>query len=101
MAGLGTELKLNLNITPLGDIHAEDFNFYAEFFTNSFKKLKVEKSQMIKVDADNYICTINTNLIGCGTLLYRVRAEVPDLDMTDGFRTEQTETLCTNIAVRK
>lgn len=101
MAGLGTELKLNLNIKPMGDIHAEDYDFFAEFFTNSFKKLKIEKAQMIKVDADNFICTINTDMVGCGTLMYRVRAEIPDLDMVDGFRTEQTETLCTNVAIRR
>lgn len=85
---IGTEIKINVHVLPIDGMSMESYNFDCEFYTYSNKKLKVQKSEMIKVDGDNYIATIDTSVIGVGALRNRIIAQVPDMDFIDGYRTE-------------
>lgn len=85
---VGTELKMNIAIEPIGDLHMEDYDFFAEFYTRSTSIIRIEKEQMVRLDADNYIAVVDTDTTGTGSLKCKLTAFVPDPDCVDGFRTE-------------
>lgn len=85
---LGTELKLNLSIDPIGDAHMSTYDFIVEVFCNPTKRLMIEKSKANKVDDDNYILCIDSNAIGKGKVKVKVTAYIPDKDFADSLRTE-------------
>lgn len=85
---LGTELKLNLSIDPIGDAHMSTYDFIVEVFCNPIKSLMIKKSEANEVDADNYILCINSNAIGKGKVKVKVTAYIPDEDFAEGLRTE-------------
>lgn len=90
---LGTELKLNINIEPMGEMSMSDYDFDIELICGSFKKqsIVIKKDSAKKVDDDNYIVCFDTTDLGGGNLLCRVTAYIPDGDFKDGIRTEITE----------
>lgn len=85
---IGTELKINLSLGNIGETHMEDMDFFAEFFVYSSRARKIEKADMIQVDADNYIALVDSTSLGTGNVRVRVTAYVPDTDFDDGLRTE-------------
>lgn len=85
---LGTELKLNLSIDPIGSAHMSTYDFIVDVFCNPIKSIKIEKSKANKVDDDNYILCIDSNAIGKGKVKVKVTAHIPDEDFEDGLRTE-------------
>ena len=48
----------------------------------------INKADAIRVDEDNYIVCVDTNLTGAGELKCKVTAQIPDPDFEDLFRTE-------------
>lgn len=90
---VGTELKLNISIEPMGSVTMDDYNFTVELICGSFKKtnLTIEKAQAKRVDSNNYIVCFDTSDIGTGRLKCRVTAYLPDDDFTDKKRTEVVE----------
>lgn len=88
---LGTELKLNVNIDPIGDNHMSNYDWKVELFTTPNKVVTVESTDVnnaICQDADNYIIKVDTTNIGVGKLKCRVTAYIPDADFPDYKRTE-------------
>lgn len=93
---VGTELKFNVSITPMNDVHMDDYDFECTFYpyvrsgkVNHKKSVVVTKAEMIRVDADNYIACVDTTVIGAGEIMLRVAAHLPDEEMPgDGLRTE-------------
>ena len=88
---LGTELKLNVNIDPIGDNHMDNYDWKVELFTTPNKVVTVESTDnnnAIRQDADNYIIKVDTKSIGVGKLKCRVTAYIPDGDFSDYKRTE-------------
>lgn len=85
---LGTELKLNIHIEPIGDITMDDYNFEVEIYCSPKKTIVIPKSDAIKIDENNYIVLIDTNIVGTGDLKCKVTAHIPDADFDDDFRTE-------------
>lgn len=85
---LGTELKLNLSIDPIGSAHMSSYDFVVDVFCNPTKSLMIEKAKANKVDDDNYILCIDSNAIGKGKVKVKVTAYIPDTDFEDGSRTE-------------
>lgn len=90
---LGTELKLNINIEPIGEMSMSDYDFNIELICGSFKKrnIVINKMDAKMVDDNNYIVCFDTTDLGVGNLICRVTAYIPDGDFKDGKRTEVTE----------
>ena len=90
---LGTELKLNINIEPIGGMTMDDYDFEVEVICGSFKKssIVIKKEEAKKVDSNNYLICFDTAGLGAGKVMCRVTAHIPDGDFADGKRTEITE----------
>lgn len=99
--GIGTELKINVHIEPIGDLHMSDYDFTAKFYTKAVKTVVVHKQDMIQVDEDNYIALVDTKTMTAGIIQMVVQAEMPDADFPDGLRTETTMPINTNISIVK
>lgn len=85
---IGTELKLNINIEPMGEVTMEDYDFEVEVYCSAKRVVVIPKSEAIKVDSNNYIVLVDTNVIGAGELKCKITAHVPDGDFADRERTE-------------
>ena len=86
---LGTELKLNINIAPMGVVSMDDYDFNIDVYTQSSNKhLIIEKAETKKVDKDNYVVIIDTELVGAGRVMCKVTAYLPDGDFKDRDRKE-------------
>lgn len=97
---LGTELKLNIHIAPLDGMTLDDYDYTTEVYCTPNQRIVVKKSGTIRVDDENYIVRVDTNVIGVGRLVCRIIAQIPDGDFADGYRTEVVA-LSTNINVIK
>lgn len=86
--GLGTELKLNLNIDPIGEITMDDYDFEVDVYCSLKKAHTVTKQDAIRVDENNYIICVDSALLGHGRVKMKVTAYIPDNDFDDGLRTE-------------
>lgn len=91
---LGTEIKLNIHIDPIDDLHMsdEEFLFIVEAYCSSKNSIKIFKDEAIKVNNsdDDYIVLIDTLKLGTGTLKCKIAVTLPDADFEDGDRTEVT-----------
>lgn len=85
---LGTQLKLNIHIEPLGLLHMADYDFECKFFVFQKKNVIITKAEMVKVDDDNYLAIIDTEQIGIGNLHITVTAHIPDDDFEGQLRKE-------------
>lgn len=85
---IGTELKLNINIEPMGEFTMEDYDFEVEVYCSAKRVVVIPKSEAIKVDSNNYIVLVDTNVIGAGELKCKITAHIPDFDFPDTLRTD-------------
>lgn len=85
---LGTELKLNINIEPIGSITMDDYDFEVEVYCSVKRIVIVPKKDAIRIDNNNYVILVDTMETGAGDLKCRVTAHIPDDDFADGLRTE-------------
>lgn len=84
----GTELKLNINIEPMGELRMADYDFSIDVWCSNKRVITVQKEQAVYVDKDNYIVMIDTGLLGAGVVKCKVTAYLPDADFGDVARTE-------------
>lgn len=85
----GTEVKFNLNIEPIGDVHMSSYDFMVTAYcAGTSQKVVIQKSDCVKVDDDNYTLPVDTSALGTGQLMLDVRAYIPDTDFPDSTRTE-------------
>lgn len=68
----GSEFKLNISMDPDGDYHMEDVDFFC-LFTAGGKCVTLTKSDMIRVDANNYVAPLDSKAFGKGCLCIRHR----------------------------
>lgn len=99
--GIGTELKINVHIEPMGDLHMSDYNFTVRFYTRALKPVVVNKEDMIEIDRDNYIALVDTKTMTAGAIQMVIQAELPDADFEDDLRTEITMPISTGIILVK
>ena len=85
---LGSELKLNVSISPIGDITMDDYDFTVETYCSIQKVVSIPKAETIRVDEENYVVLVDTNEIGVGRIKLKVTALIPDADFPDSLRTE-------------
>ena len=74
----GTQLKLNIHIDPFGDLHMEDYNFECKFYIFQKRFIVISKSEMARIDADNYVVIVDTADLGIGLLHMSLTAHLPD-----------------------
>ena len=85
---IGTQLKLKIHINPLGSLHMSDYDFEAKFYIFPKRFVTINKSEMIKIDSDNYTAIIDTENLGIGRLHMQLIANLPDKDFSDTVRKE-------------
>lgn len=100
MSVIGTDLKINVNVKPIGDISLSQCDFTCTFFISSSKSVILSKSQLVKIDNDNYLALFNSEELGVGTIKMTIEIKVPDPLFDKGYRTE-IETVCTGINITK
>jgi hypothetical protein len=101
MIALGTEMKFDVHIEPIGELSMSDYDFECAFFVYANKKVVIKKSDMIKINKDHYLAIIETEQalkLGKGRIQLEITSYVPDSDFSDGVRTEKT-IVCTDVIV--
>lgn len=78
MTNVGTQIKFNISLELPGILTMDDVRFFFEFFVFSSKIIKIEKADMVRVDANNYEVICDTTLIGRGDIRLRVTAYIPE-----------------------
>lgn len=86
----GTELKLNINIEPLGELTMQEYDFTCSAYCYTSKTVVATKAECVMVDANNYLFLVDTNLTGIGNLYVKVEAQIPDVAFaqSDNLRSE-------------
>ena len=82
------EFKLNVNMAPIGDYHMEAVDFTCTFYTNNLRKVVLDKSDMIQIDANNYVAPLKSEDLGRGSVTVVYTADIPDDDFDDHLRKE-------------
>ena len=100
MSVIGTDLKISVNVQPIGGVPLSECDFSCTFFVMPNNSVTLNKSEMKKVDSDTYLALVDSNKLGVGSVKMTIEIEVPDTDFTDSTRTE-IETICTGIIIRK
>ena len=90
---LGTEMKLNIAVDPIGTITMDDYKspFKVEVYCTPNKKVEInsdDDTACVRVDSNNYIVLVNTDNIGVGKVKVKLIAEIPDTQFSDSYRTE-------------
>ena len=66
----------------------DDYNFEVEVYCSPKRPIIIPKANAIRIDSDNYVVLVDTNVVGAGDLKCKVTAQVPDGDFQDLLRTE-------------
>lgn len=98
MSSLGTEFKINVHVEPIDGLHMSDYDFTCVFYIYGKGNVSLNKSDMIRVDEDNYIACIDSGKLGVGVIMMRITAQIPDADFPNFLRTE-VQTISTDIIV--
>lgn len=98
---LGTEMKLNISIEPIGGKTMDDYDFVVEFYCNPSKKVAVKKNDMKREDNKNFIACLDTSSLGPGKLKCKVIAEIPDGDFKDDEKRTEVQVVETGIEIIK
>lgn len=86
MSGFGTQFVINVKMTPMDGVHMSDVEFKARFYVYQNKFLELDKSDMVKVDEDNYLALVDSAKVGKGQIKYRLFVNVPDEYWESGYR---------------
>ncbi len=100
MSSIGTEFKINIHVEPIGGYHMDDYDFSCRFYVYSNRVIRLEKKDMIRIDADNYVACVDSQKLGTGQLYCEVTANIPDCDSPDGLR-QEVEKVRTGIEIRR
>ena len=78
----GTWIKFNLHVEPVDGHHLADSDWHAEAHTDrpNGKRLRIEKKDARKIDADNYLLVVNAAIPGPGEYFITLYARIPDSD---------------------
>lgn len=92
---LGTEIKLKIEMDPIGNIHMADCDFILEAYAGNNKNKIILKKEgenkdkaIISSGEDAYIFLIDSTQLGAGSLKCRLTLKVEDEDFNDYKRTE-------------
>lgn len=92
---LGTEIKLKIEMEPIGDINMSDCDFTLEAYSGNNKNKIILKKQgeykdkaIISSGENAYIFLIDSSQLGVGNLKCKLTLKVQDGDFNDYWRTE-------------
>lgn len=87
----GTIFKLNVHMEPMDNYHLEDVDWEAEVYAEGGfgKRIKIKKEEAVKVDADNYIISVDSAIGGAGEYNLILTAYFPDVECPNGIRIEK------------
>lgn len=85
---LGTELKLNINIEPMGEFTMDDYDWSVDVYCLTKRAVTISKRDAIRIDKDNYVLLVDTEELGVGDVKCKITAYIPDFDFPDTLRTE-------------
>lgn len=97
---LGTEIKLNIEIEPIGHTTMDDYDFVVEVYCSTKKVQSFTKQDTIRINAWNYMVLVDTEVLGAGDMKCKITAYIPDSDFPDLVRTE-VACVDTNITINK
>lgn len=63
---MGTELKLNINIEPIGEFTMDDYDWSVDVYCSTKRVLTIPKESAIKIDSNNYVLLVDTEELGAG-----------------------------------
>lgn len=86
MSGLGTQFTIKVGMEPMDGFHMADLPFKARFYVYTNRYVEIDKSEMIKVDADNYLALVDSSKVGAGQIVYRLYVDVPDANWEKEYR---------------
>lgn len=87
---IGSEIKIALNVEPIGDMTLSDYNWEVEFYTDrEGVRVKKQKSECVDCGDGSFICVVDTTSLPSGTLTVLLTAYIPDADCEDSLRTEK------------
>lgn len=97
---VGTQFKVNLYMTPIGDSNLENSNFDIEVFTkeNSSNIITISKNKCKKIDSNNYLIPIDSSELGAGRYYIRLIIHLKDSEFEGGIRIEK-KTAYTNVII--
>ena len=98
---LGSELKLRVEIDPVGEYTMDDFDFNCEFYCFPSRKVKVAKKQMARGDQDVYYALVDTSELGTGLLKCKVTAYIPDTYGGDDWARTEVANIDTGICITR
>ena len=83
MSVLGSQFKINIYVEPIhkgssSEVHLDSCDFNCIFFTSPNKYVELKKSQMVKIDKDNYVALIDSESLGVGTIKMTMEIDIPD-----------------------
>ena len=97
MLAYPSDHQIKITVEPINGIHLSECEFDCYLFTYPSKKIVINKSDCIKVNADSYIVQFNTREIGRGNVKMSLNIQIPDSSYDDGLREVNTAPLCTGI----
>lgn len=92
---LGTQLKLNVNIEPIGKLSMSQYNWTIEAFCTPSNAVVINKNNAKQVDGNNYLIMIDTDIVGIGVLKCKVTALPYDND----FKVNRAEVIVINTGI--
>lgn len=97
---LGTEVKLNLTIDPIGSNHMSNYDWEVKAWSNSrkYQNITSKEAYFSSGNSDSAIIEIDTAKLGAGQIKLKVTAKIPDGQSSGGYRTEVV-VLNTNILI--
>lgn len=90
---VGTQVKFNVSLTLPGGLSMDDIRFTIEFYVYSNRVLKVDKSEMVRIDENNYVTVCDTAITGPGEIKIKVTACIPNGDT----ERQEIETVSTKV----
>lgn len=97
---IGTELKLNINIEPMGEFTMDDYDWSVDVYCSTKRVVTIAKGDAIRIDENNYVLLVDTEELGAGELKCKITAHIPDGDFEDRSRTE-VQAIATGITIIK
>lgn len=88
----GTIIKLVISLEIPSSLSMDDVDFECEFYCYADRPQHIKKDDMKRVDKDNYLCFVDTGIIGSGDIRLITTAYIPDADYKDGVRKEIEKT---------
>ena len=87
----GSEIKPYIELEPVSSLNMDDYDFKAEFYCYSGRKVVVKKDEMTREHENKYVACVDTRDLGSGILKCLFTRQIPDPDCPDGLRTDVKE----------